>query len=487
MKNNIVKESLLLSFSKFFTLGISLVTAMLLSRYRTLEEYGTFSQLLLITNLALAIISLGLPNSINFFLTDEKQEERAKFLSVYYTISMILSLISGLLLVVCVSQFIDYFQNDQLRYFIYFFAVFPWTQFMLQSIDKILIVYKKVKILFIFQILYGFFQLLIIIFTKIFNLGFGNYVLLFVIVQIIFAVFVFIIVKILNNNIRIFIDRKYAFKIFMYSIPIGLSTLIGTLNTQIDKLIIGKYFSTSEMAIYTNAARELPFAFIAASFSAIILPQIIKKVKENKIPKAIYLWGNVTYFNFIIISFLVFGVITFGNEVIELLYSTKYIGGVRVFQIYTLIILLRTTYFGMILNAKGKTNYILYSSIAAFIVNIVLNFIFYHYFGFIGPAIASLLSMFLMVIFQLYVTSKLIRVKILELFPTKKIMNVLIINIILSVCFIILKKIIGMEKLLGNIMESITLAIIWGLIYLIIERKNLTKTWKSISFEEEEG
>ena len=64
MKNTIIKDSAFLSVSKFFTLAISLVSAMLLSRYRTLQEYGTYSQLLLVSNLVVSIISLGLPSSI---------------------------------------------------------------------------------------------------------------------------------------------------------------------------------------------------------------------------------------------------------------------------------------------------------------------------------------------------------------------------------------------------------------------------------------
>ena len=75
-------DATLLTFSKVATSGIAMVMTMLLSRFRTLEEYGTYSQILMVVNLVTSILMLGLPKSLNYFLakTDAK-EEKQKFLS----------------------------------------------------------------------------------------------------------------------------------------------------------------------------------------------------------------------------------------------------------------------------------------------------------------------------------------------------------------------------------------------------------------------
>ena len=62
------KETVLLTFSKMATLAISTLTSMMLARFRSFEEYGTYSQLTLVISLFTAIFMLGLPNSINYFL-----------------------------------------------------------------------------------------------------------------------------------------------------------------------------------------------------------------------------------------------------------------------------------------------------------------------------------------------------------------------------------------------------------------------------------
>ena len=92
-------ETILLTFSKVTTLAITMLTSMLISRFRSFEEYGTYSQLMLVVSLFTSIFMLGLPNSINYFLARaNSRSEQQKFLGVYYTLSTILSLIMGLAL-----------------------------------------------------------------------------------------------------------------------------------------------------------------------------------------------------------------------------------------------------------------------------------------------------------------------------------------------------------------------------------------------------
>ena len=113
-----------LTISKFIALTISLVSSILLSRFRSLEEYGTYSQLIILTNIATTIIMMGLPNSINYFLSKaETNEERDHFLSVYYTSSTLLSLIAGITLCACVRVWVNYFENPLIQTYLYFLAM----------------------------------------------------------------------------------------------------------------------------------------------------------------------------------------------------------------------------------------------------------------------------------------------------------------------------------------------------------------------------
>ena len=158
MKQSIASDAVKLTTSKVITLLISLVTAMLLSRFRTLEEYGTYSQIMLVISLTTTIFMLGLPNSINYFLArTEDPKERNNFLSVYYTFSTILSFLAGLVLVMSAPLIVRYFDNALIKNFIYILAIYPWARIILSSIDNVLIVYKKTNHLMAFRILNSIF------------------------------------------------------------------------------------------------------------------------------------------------------------------------------------------------------------------------------------------------------------------------------------------------------------------------------------------
>ena len=86
MKNNAQSSlglgAVHLTVSKVVTLCVNFAVTMLLSRYWSKTEYGTFSQLLLVVNLFASVFMLGLPNSINYFVARAEDEaEQQRFLS----------------------------------------------------------------------------------------------------------------------------------------------------------------------------------------------------------------------------------------------------------------------------------------------------------------------------------------------------------------------------------------------------------------------
>ena len=129
-------DAIRLTLSKVITICITMATTMLVSRFRTFQEYGTYSQLLLVINLVSSLLMLGLPNSINFFLARaETQEERRKFLTLYYVLSTAISGVIGLVLVLIIPLIEIYFKNKAIRAFYYFLALYPWTSIVSSSIE----------------------------------------------------------------------------------------------------------------------------------------------------------------------------------------------------------------------------------------------------------------------------------------------------------------------------------------------------------------
>lgn len=474
-----------LTMSKVITLVVTMITSMLLARFRTKEEYGIYSELLLVVNLVSSLMMLGLPNSINFFLVRaETQEEKRKFLSVYYTLNTVLSIFMGMALVLAIPLIEKYFHNHAIRTFYYFLAVYPWTSVISASVENILVVYQKTKILILYRLAFSVAMMAAVVGVQALGLGFTEYMISFIVVNSAFALWVYWIAFKLSGGLHPFIDKPLIKVIFKFSIPIGMASMVGTLNSEIDKLLIGYLMDTEQMAIYTNAAKELPLTIVATSITAVLLPKMTLMIKKKHIQEAVGLWGCATELAFIIIAFVVAGVFTYAEETLTILYSAKYLPGVMVFRIYTLNLLFRVTYFGIVLNAYGETKKILYCSIASLLLNVILNPLFYKIFGMIGPAIATLIVIFLLMILQLLMTANVSAIPLKSILPWNGIFKVLLLNICLAVVFWILKRTSPLDAYMGNIGEAVCLGVIWFAVYILLVRKKMVAMWHRLNQED---
>lgn len=478
MKQSIATDATKLTIAKSITLVISLASVMLLSRFRTLEEYGTYSQLLMVVNITSTIFMLGLPNSINYFLARaETDEEKQKFLSVYYSLNTVLSFVSGLVLVLSAPLIVRYFDNALIKNYIYVLAIFPWASIVLSSIQNIYIVYNKSSQLMLFTVLNSACLLLIIVIVEIFKWDFDMYMILFVLINAVFAVCVYVIAKNLAGKLSVIFDKEIIYRILTFSVPLGLATVVGTLSIELGKIVIGKFYNAAEFAIYTNAARELPVTIISASLTAVLMPQLVRLLKDGKNEKAIRLWGDATSLSYTFICFFATGLFVYAPDVINLLYSDKFLPGVAVFRIYCIVLLLRCTYFGMILNSIGRTKFIFYSSIAALVLNALLIYPCYLIFGFVGPAIASLISIAVMQSMQLLVTSKSLSLPFRRIFPWRSLGTISMVNLWMGVLFYLVKSAVSFEITTGEIIESIILGFIWGVLYILMWFKTIKRNW----------
>lgn len=486
-RNSLGKDAAYLTLSKMVTLVIAMVASMLLSRFRTYEEYGTYSQLQLVISLFTALFMLGLPNSINYFLARAGSAwERSEFLGTYYTVSTLLSMVMGLALVVISPGIAAYFKNPSILAFAYFLLLYPWANATTSGVENVLVVYHRTKLLTVYRIVNSACLLGIVLLAEWLQLSFSQYMVLYVIISCVFAAYVYYVVHRISGGIRISIRRDLVKQIFAFSLPIGLAAVVGTLNIEVDKLLIGWLMDTKQMAIYTNASKELPVSLIASSITAVLLPQLARMVKKERHEAAVALWGHATVLSYICISLIATGVFTYAEDVMAFLYSAKYLPGLPIFRVYSLVLLLRTTYFGIILNAMGRTKETLYGSVLSLGLNVVLNPLFFHLFGMVGPAWGTLVSMLVMAIWQMYRTSRCTKVPMRRIFPWKQLGMITLVNLCFAMLFAWMKAALPLDLWMGSLAESVLLGIGWASAYVCLLRKMIAQAWNGMNGGREE-
>lgn len=498
MRNSVGKSTLLITASKLASLGINMACVMVLSRIRTLDEYGTYSQLLLAINLVSMLFIMGLPNSINYFLArEESAEGKRAYLSHYFTLNLLLSAFAGVILFLSVPVLERYFHNDAIGTYSFFLLLYPFASITMSAVESVLVVYERPRTLVLYRLLNSLSLLGILVAADALGMTFRQYMALFLLTELLFALAVYVIAGQLAGGLRLAFSTAKLREIAVFCIPIGLASAVGTLSAELDKLVISAFFSTSDYAIYTNAAKELPLTVLSSATTMVIMPKIVRHLHRGEEKQAISLWKDAFVLNYAVMAVMVFGIVAYAPEVITILYSEKYLPGVTVFRIYALLLLQRTTYWGMFLNATGNTRYIFRVSVFTLIGNFFMNILMCKAFGFVGPAVASVLVECMGNYMLLRTTAKKLQISVVSLFPAKTSTMVTIINLILMVFFVWLKNVLPLEAVFANIignrfstqntaivgrcMESITLGILWVVAYVIILRGPIQRQWKKFN------
>ncbi len=476
-------KAFVLVASKVVTLILSIISSMVLARSLNLDEYGTYSELLTVSSIAVAVFSLGLPNALNYFLPRcENEKEKAGFVSFYFIFITLLSLVLMAVMIFVNKPIAIYYQNERLITYSYFIVIIPWTKLIIGSRSNLLVAEGKVMREIVYCVLNGAFLSLIALFTTFNQSNFDIYITLYVIVEIIFAIAVYFEAFLVSGK-KICINSKPngIKELLTYTIPLGLSTAVSTISLDLDKLIIGFAMDEASVAIYANAGKELPFSLISTSFTAVFLPQIVLLVKKNKTHAAMSRWKDIMEINYIMLSFCVAASVVFAPQIISLLYSEAYLSGVGIFRVYSLTLLLRITYWAMFLNAFGKTNEILLNSVICLALNVVLNLIFCNMIGFIGPAIATLISIFAIVILQVIRTSKLLNMAVWSFIPVKRFILPTAVCIISGIVVTIVVKTLRIGTDTKGIVSVVIIGVVWGLLYLLVYLKKILSLWKLLN------
>lgn len=480
--NSLAGDATKLTVMKIMTTFLAMLSTMLLSRFRTLEEYGTYSQLQLVITVVVTILMAGLPNSINFFAAKARNlEEQKSFMSIYYTLCTASGILSGLLLVIFIPIIESYFNNSSISVYWYFLLLYPWTKIVLSGIENVLVVFSNIKKLVIFKISYSGLTLGIIALCWIANISFYYYMFFFLATEVVFSIWVYKISSDTVHGLSILFQKSRIKEILAFSIPIGLSSVVGTISIEMDKMMIGFFYSTEELAIYTNASKEMPVTIVATSITAVLMPQLVKLLQRNEKEQALELWKKATNLSYICIAFLSAALFVFAPDVISILYSEKYLPGVGVFRVYSLVLLLRVTYFGIILNALGRTKFIFVSSLISLALNAALNAIGYITLGFIGPAVATIVSIAITALIQLLYTSSVVKISFSHILSWGYLGKITLLNIVSGIIIYRIKDMVVLDHVLGSVLETAILGCIWGGIYLIITWKDIRKMWLGLN------
>lgn len=421
LRKGISADALLLAMIKMVTAVLGFAITRLLSEYLTISDYGTYSQILLIVSAVSSLTIFGMMDSVNFFYSTARNEtERENSVATMFTMQCVISTVAGGIVLALSTPLCSYFDNPKIRSLLLFAAVLPMLQNLINMMQVLLISVGKARMLAVRNFIVSAVRLLVVLLvvTAVRDVAVILWTsLLLDIAQI--AAF-YIVLRKAGFAVRLRkIEKEYAGRIVHYCAPMATFIILNNLNRDVDKYLIAAWTDTETLAMYSNASKLLPFEIVISSFSAVLLPRITKAIVAQENTRAAALYRAFLEISYISTSIMCCAALAASPQLMELLYTRKYLSGLPVFQIYILVDMFRFTNITMILAAAGKTGKLMFLSLGALAGNAVLNFVLFKLMGVSGPAVATLLVTLGLGLLILNFGAKELKTRLRELFDCK--------------------------------------------------------------------
>jgi len=192
-----------------------------------------------------------------------------------------------------------------------------------------------------------------------------------------------------------FMFKKY----FVFAIPITFSSVASIISTNIDKVMIGFFWTSVEVGYYFVVQRITGFLFIfSAAVSTILFPTISSYHSKNnfkEIKKTVHLAER--YISMILVPPVIF-ILLFSNVLIRVMLDDVYLPASMVLttlSVWVLIKALSVPYITL-LTGMNKPKFLAVVGISMYSINIFLNYVFIPVYGAVGAAVATVCSSLIM-------------------------------------------------------------------------------------------
>jgi len=416
------------------------IISVILSRYFTKDDYGTYLHVQMIANISIWAFLLGIPHGIYYFLP-KAHDQRNYVLTTMALIGSIAVIVSGVVFFNSVN-FSELLNNPRLKGLSYILMCLIFVQIPLTVFEPLMISVKKVKefssielffnISFFFAVATPVFldrPMLEILWWLAGMYTFHSIIVLYCAMKIAYS-----FTHKQSDGDKITIKEQIK-----YTLPIGLSMNVMELSRYVDKIVVSNQSSPDEYAMYARGAMEIPvISIIANTLDNLLMPSFVQAYKDKKIDEILDIWHTTIRLMAAFIYPCCLFLICSAPLLIPAIFSEKYIGSVIIFQIYSLGLLSRVSTFDIIMRVIGRTRAIFWITLLSVIVNISLTFLFMSFWGLIGAPIATVFTLLVMRFLYLRAITSYFDIHIKDVFPWISLLKSLFISCVSAVPVLVL-------------------------------------------------
>lgn len=411
----IYKNMFFLSTAEIISKILQFIVMVYAARLLDKPSFGKFSFALSLSFIAIILADLG----IHTLLIREVARNK-NYASKYFINALVAKLVLALITYVFIIIFInavDY--PKETRHIVYVILIFAILSSFTDLYYSIFRAFEKM-----------FYDSLIKVLRMIILTSAGLYVLFryhdalvfsftFILAEILMLILAYFIASKKFIKIRWMLDKRFMIKIVKKSFPFGLAFAFGAIYFYIGSIMLSKMRGDIEVAIYSVAYNlVLAILFIPTVYTNAIYPVMSRYFKTSK-ENLILIYKKSFKYLYIIGLPISIGSYVLADRIIVFFYGREYVNSIIVLQVISLYIFIKFLNFlyGYILSSINQQNKRMFSQGSTAVFNIVANLILIPKMGYVGAAIASLVTeVFLFVLYYWYVS---------KLFYTYNFLNIL--------------------------------------------------------------
>ena len=458
------RKIIILIYGRAFSFVLSLIIPLFLTRLLVKDDYGSYQQLVMIYAIVQAILLFGMPQSLLYYFPRKEVLDRPALIKQTWSILIISGLVA-IALFTLASQVMESISPDHhLQPFIFLLGIYIGIMLSVMPLQNLLILEDKETTAMWSMIGFTLIDIIILPSAAWYDpttLGMVYGIILTAIIK-----FLIVIIYIYKNYLsKIETKESYYQEQLAYGIPVGLIAMIYVININIDKYMVGLFFSSSVFAVYYLGSLFAPiFGWITQSASQVITPRMSKAHKEGNLSEIKELYrSSISKLALFFIPSTIF-LIFMAEPLIVLLFTETYIDSVPIFMIYLILLPTYSVNLSWILMASGQTKFLLKLALSMSIINIILSYwLLMTLEGdnrLLGIPFSTVLVTWLSTIVVMNKSLATLGSSFLETYPLKEIWLTSAISLVASLPVILVSS-LGLSNIVTLILSGFLFKIVW--------------------------
>lgn len=403
-----------------------LISSVIMVRYLSKEDYGTYLQVMLVLNTIIMLAFVGLPHSVYYYYPQVKDKRHLVKQTLW--LGTAISAVAAAVVFVLRIPLAHWLNNPDLAYFGVFMALLILCQGPVAFRDPILLSQNALilnSVATLLTCLISYLPLFVALF-----LGVGLKGLMFVFLGsnvVNLLVFLAMVRSLLRTTegqpataelTDVKRPRVSLREQVRYSIPLGLSSYIGILGKQLDKYLISILFMPAQFAVFSRGAMEVPLiGNVTYTLNDMTMPRYVAAFHRGDIPEFLRLMhqniDKIAKLNLGVFAFLFFE----GGLLMEVLYTREYLDATPIFQAYLFLLFLAVTVYGMIPRVTGRTSQLTVATTLSVFLNLACSLALIPYIGPLGAAIGTVIGSFGYMVYLLFRATRSLGVSWRQIMP----------------------------------------------------------------------